>query len=138
MFLLWTSNAFEKAFKKGVYAWLLKKIVWNVFSIQALSRPKIALLNFTIHQFSYSERLIHSKRHLKRSLCIQFKENPLSHFSMRESLPKPEICIPNLDFHQCFFSKRLLYLKRHLQGNYYMLFGENHSNRFFEIRTSEI
>ena len=65
--------------------------------MQALPRPKIALLNLGIHQFSYSELLIHLKKHLKRSLFIEFKENPLNHFSLRESLPKPEIGIPNLD-----------------------------------------
>ena len=76
---------------------LKKNKVWFVFSIQGLPRPKIALLNVGIHQFSSSKRLIHSKMHLKRSLCIDFKENPLSHFSLRESLSKPfsgfSICI---------------------------------------------
>ena len=106
--------------------------------MQAFPRPKIALLNLGIHQFSYDERLIHSKRHLKRNLCFEFKENPLSNISLRESLPKDETGIPNLDFHQCFCSKRLFYRKRHLKGNYYMLFEENFSSRFFETRTSEI
>ena len=46
----------------------------TIFAIYVLKRPKIGLPNLFFHQFSYSERLIHSKRHLKRSLCIEFKE----------------------------------------------------------------
>ena len=98
--------------------------------MQALLRPKIRLLNLDIHQYPYSEWLIHSKRHLKRSLCFEFKENPLSHFSSRELLPKSEIGIPNLDFHP-FCSERQFYPKWYLKRNYYMLFEENHSSRFF-------
>ena len=56
----------------------------------------------------------------KRHLSIEFKENLLNYFSLRESLPKPKSVIPNLDFHQCFCSKRLIYPKSDLKGNYYM------------------
>ena len=98
--------------------------------IQAFPRFKIWLLNLNIHQFSYSEQPIHLKRYLKRSLCIEFKENPLSYFSSRESLLKLKIVILNLNLHQCFCSKRLFYLKRHLKGNYCMLFEEKHSSSF--------
>ena len=138
MFLSCTSNAFQKTFKKEFMHGVLKKIVWTVFSMKALPRSKTALLNLSMHQFSYSERLIHLKKHFKRSLFIGFKENPLSHFSLRKSLPKSETDIPNLDSHQCFCCKRLFYPKWHQKGNFYMLFEENHSNRFFETRTSEI
>ena len=48
----------------------------TVFSIHALPKPKIGLLNLDIHQFSYNERLIYSKSHLKKSVCFEFKENP--------------------------------------------------------------
>ena len=51
----------------------LKKIVEAVFSTHALPRPKTGLLNLDIDQFFYSERLMHSKRHLKRSLSIELK-----------------------------------------------------------------
>ena len=98
----------------------------------------MSLLNLDICQFYNSERLIHSKRHLNRSLCIEFEENPLSNFSLSDSLPKPEINIPNLDCHQCFCIKRLFYSKIYLKGNYYMLFEEIHSSIFFETRISEI
>ena len=112
-----------------------KKNRLNFFS---LPRPKIALLDLGLHKFSYSERRIHPKTHLKRKLCIEFKVNPLRHFSLRESFPKPEIGIPNLDFYQCFCSKRLFNPKRHLKVNYHILFEENHLSRFFETRTSAI
>ena len=124
---MWTINAFEKTFKRSL-CMALKKIDWTVFSIQTLPRPKIALLNLDIHQFSYSERLIHMKRHLKRSLFIEFKENPLSHFSFRESLPKPEIGILNLDFCQCYCGKRLFCPEWYLKGNNYNV------RLFFSIR----
>ena len=87
-----------------MYLWLLNKIVGAVFSIHALPWPKVELLNLDIHQFSYNERLIHSKWHLRRSLCIEFKENPMSHFLLKETLPKPKIGLPNLGFHQFFRS----------------------------------
>ena len=109
-----------------------------MFSIQAIPRPKIASLNLGIHQFSYCKRLNYSERQLKGSLCVEFKENLLSYFSLTESLPKPEIGMPNLDFNQFFCSKRLFYPKRHLKRYYYMLLEENHSSRFFETRTTEI
>ena len=115
-----------------------KKNRSNHFFMHVLPTPKIASLNLGIHIFSYSERPIHSKRHVKGILCIEFKENPFSYFSLRESLPKLEIGIPDLGFRQCFCSKRLFNPKRHLKGNYYMLFEEKHSSRFFETRTSEI
>ena len=82
-----------------------KKNCLNSFLMPALLRPKIVLLNLDMHQFSYNKQLIHLKKHLKRSLCIEFKENSLSHFSLRESFLKPKIGIPNLDLHQCFYSK---------------------------------
>ena len=125
---------------KRSYEWRLKKIIWIVFFKQALPRLKMKLLNLDIHQFYYSVRLIHLKRHLKISLIIELKENPLSHFSLRESLPKLEIGIPNLDFHQCSCSssKQLFYPKWHLKGNYYILFEKNHSSRFLETHTSKI
>ena len=41
--------------------------------MQALSETKIRLLNLCMHHFSYCGRLIHLKRHLKRSSCIVFK-----------------------------------------------------------------
>ena len=44
--------------------------------MQALSRPKIRLLNLDIHEFSYIEQLIHSKKNLK-SLCSEFKKKIL-------------------------------------------------------------
>ena len=44
------------------------------FSIQALPWPKIALLNFDIRQYSYSERLILSKRHLKEVYVLNLKK----------------------------------------------------------------
>ena len=50
-----------------------KKTFETVLFIQALPIPKVALLNLGVHQFSYSELLIHLKRHLKRSLCMTFK-----------------------------------------------------------------
>ena len=101
-----------------------------VFSMHALPRSKIELLSSDFHQFSYSERLMNSKRHLKRSLCIKLEENPLSHVSLRESLLKPKIGIPNLDYCHCFCSKRLFYPKTHLKRNYYMLFHEKGSSSF--------
>ena len=45
------------------------------FLIHALPWPKIGLPYLDIHQFPYSERLMHSKRYLKRSLSTEFKEN---------------------------------------------------------------
>ena len=96
--------------------------------MQALPKPKIRLLNLDIHQFSYRERLIHSKRHLKRSLCIEFKENPLSHFSSRESLPKLKIGRPNLDQHKIFCCKRLIHPKRHLKRSLCIEFLKNHQS----------
>ena len=112
---MWKTIAFEMKFKKSLYM-AFKKIVWTVFSIPALQRPGMALLNFGMHQFSLSEWLIHSKKRLKRNLLIEIKGNPLSHFSFRESFPNTEIAIPNLVFHQCFCSKRLFYPTRHLKG----------------------
>ena len=139
MFLLWTTNVFEKAFKKELLCMAFKrKVCWTNFSIQALPRPKNASLNLGIHQFSYSEWLIHLKRHLTGSLYIEFKENSLSYFSLRESHPKPKIGMPNWDSHQCFCSKRLFYPKRHLKGNYIFCLKKNHSSKFFETRTNEI
>ena len=70
------------------------------------------------------------KKYLKRGFCIEFEENPLSHFSSRESLPKLKTGKPNLDFHQCSCGERLFYPKRHLKENYHMLFKENHFSRF--------
>ena len=63
-----------------------------------LPRSKVELLNSAMHQFSYSGRTIHFKMNLKRSLCIEFKENALSHFSLGESLQKLKIGMPNLEF----------------------------------------
>ena len=71
--------------------------------MQELPRPKIRLQNLDIHQFSYSERLIHSKRHLKRSLFNELKENIESQFLLKESFPKPKIGLSNLDFYLFFF-----------------------------------
>ena len=51
----------------------LKKTIGAVFSLH-LPRPKIGLHNVDIHHISYSERLIHWKRHLKKSLSIEFKK----------------------------------------------------------------
>ena len=93
-----------------------KKIVWAIILIQALPRPKIAVLNLTIHQFSYREQVIHSKMHRKRSLNIKLKKSTLSHFSLSESHPKSKNGEPNLNFHQCFCSKRLFYPKWHQKG----------------------
>ena len=78
----------------------------NVFLMHALPRPKIGQPNLDFHQFSYSERLIHSKRHLK-CLCIEVEENRQSHLLLRESLSKPKIGLTNVDFHEIFCSKRL-------------------------------
>ena len=72
-----------------------KKNRSNHFFMHVLPTPKIASLNLGIHIFSYSERPIHSKRHVKGILCIEFKENPFSYFSLRESLPKLEIGLTN-------------------------------------------
>ena len=115
----------------------VKIIVWIVFSMRTLWRPKIALLNLDMHQFSYSDRLIHLKKHLKRSLFTEFRVNPMSHFSSMESLPKREIGIPNVDFYHYLCSKQLIFSKWHLKGNYYMFFEENHSSRFFEHALSK-
>ena len=133
------TNEFENISKR-VFCIAFKKKKRNIqtdFLIQALLRSKIGLLNLDIHKFSYTEWLIHSKRHLKISFSIKFKENPLSYFSLRESLLKPKIGKSNLDFHQCFCNKWLFYQKRHLKRNC-MLFEENHSCRFFEAWTSKI
>ena len=96
--------------------------------------PEIRVLNLDIHQFSYSERLIHSKIHLKRSLCIELKEKP---YLLRESPPKPKISLSNLDFHQFFYGERLFHPKRHLKGNCYMSFEDNRSSCFFKTRISK-
>ena len=101
-----------------------KKNVRTVFSIQALPKPKIGILNWDINQFFYSEWLIHSKRYQKRNLCIELKENTLSYFSLRVSLPKPKIGKSDLNFHQCFCSKRQFYPIKHLKRiNIYCLKG---------------
>ena len=52
----------------------LNKIVWAVFSIHALPWPKIRLLNFVIHQFFHSERLINSKSILKEVYISSLKK----------------------------------------------------------------
>ena len=49
---------------------------------ESLMKPKTGLPNFNFYQFFYDERLSHWKRHLKRNLCIEFKENHLSHISL--------------------------------------------------------
>ena len=87
------------------------------------------------HQFFYNERLMHSKMHLNRSLCIEFEENRYSRFLLRESLPTPKIGL--LNFHRFFGSKRLLRPKMHQKGNLYVGFEETRSSCFFETRTSE-
>ena len=56
----------KRHIKRNLCTAFKKKIVWIVFSIQELLRPKIVLLNLDIYQFSYSERLINAKRHLHR------------------------------------------------------------------------
>ena len=93
------------------------------------------LLNLGIHQFSYRERLIHSKRHLKRSFCVEFKENLLSYFLMRESLPKSKIL---LGLPSMFLYEATILSEKTSKWELFYLFEENHSDRFFEIRTSEI
>ena len=133
-----TTTAFEKISKREFMHWRLKKIVRTVCSIQAIPRPKLGLLYMDMHQFFYNEQLIPSKWHLKRSLCFEFYENPLSHFSLRESLLEPKIFIPNFGSLQCVCSKRLFSTKRHFKGKIYMLSKENHSSKFFETRISEI
>ena len=72
------------------------------FSIHELPRREIGLTNLSIHKYSYSERQIHSKRLLKKSLSIDLKENHLSHFFSRERLLEPKNGLPNLVFHQFF------------------------------------
>ena len=66
-------------------------------TIHVLLGSKIRVLSLSIHQFPYSKGLIHSKRQLKRILCTEFKDIPLNHLSLRESLPKPKTGEPNLD-----------------------------------------
>ena len=85
------------------------------FSVRALPRTKIGLPNLDFHQFSCDEGLIHSKRHLKRSLYIEFEENCLSRFLLKESLPELKFCVSNSDFRQFSCSKWLLYFKTHLK-----------------------
>ena len=110
-----------------------KKIAWGFFSKHALPRPKMGLLNLDIHQYSYSEWLIHSKRHPKRSLYIEFEEYRLSHILLRESLPKPKIGLPHLNFHNFICIVNDYYFR----GNFYIAFEGNCKNCCLETRTSE-
>ena len=77
---------------------------------------KTALRNLDIHEFSYSERLIHLKRNLK-SLCIEF--------SLGESLPKPKTGIRNLGFNKFFCGNRLIHSKKHVTRCLFIKFEEN-------------
>ena len=55
--------------------------VTAVFSINTIPRPKVGLPSLDIHQFSsVNERLILSKRHLKRSICVEFQKKSLEPF----------------------------------------------------------
>ena len=57
----------------------------TVFSKYEFPRLEIGQPNFDFYQFSYRERLVHSKKHLKRRLRIEFEENRYSHFCLRET-----------------------------------------------------
>ena len=106
------TDTFEKT-SEVVFLWHLKKIVRAVFSRHALPKTKIGLPNLDTYQFFYCERLIQSKRHLKRSLCIEFNENCLSHFLLREPLPKPKNGLTNLNFHKFFCNKYYIYIQKY-------------------------
>ena len=77
---------------------VLKKTVRAFFSIYALLRPKIWLPNVDSHQFSYNERLTHSKKHKKKNLHIVFEEKRAV-FSIL-ALSRSTIGLANLDTHQ--------------------------------------
>ena len=77
------------------------------FLIHALRRAKTELPNLNFRQFFYSERLIHSKWHLKRSMILNLKKIITAVFLLREPLPKPKIGQPNFDFGQFFCCKQL-------------------------------
>ena len=45
------------------------------FYKQAFPKVEICLPNLDFHQFFCSKRPLHSKKHMKRCLCIEFQEN---------------------------------------------------------------
>ena len=71
------------------------------FLRHVLPKTKIELLNLDIHQFFYSEQLMHLKLHSKGSLCMAFKENPTTCFFMHVH-PRSKIRLLNLDMHHNF------------------------------------
>ena len=74
--------------------------------------------------------------HLKRTLCVDFVENCLSRFLLRESFSKLTIRVPNLEFHQFQRKKILLLPKRHLTGKFfYDVLRKIFRTVFFQERT---
>ena len=53
----------------------LKKIVYSVFSKHTLPKAKIWLVYLNFHKFFSNECQIHSKKHVKSCLCIEFEVN---------------------------------------------------------------
>ena len=64
-----------------------------------LPKPKTGILNLDTNQFPFSERLLHSKKNLKRGLYVALKDRVKFIFLLRDLLPKPKTGLPNLDFH---------------------------------------
>ena len=56
------------------------KIIRVDFLRHSLPKPKTGLQNFDFDEFASGKRLIHSKKHTKKCLFIEFKENHLSRF----------------------------------------------------------
>ena len=73
-----------------------------------------------IYQFSYSERIVHSKRYLKGNFYGIWKKNYYRHFLLRETLPKPKISLPNFDSINYSVVNNYYYSKSHLKGNIYL------------------
>ena len=59
---------------------MFKKIVRAVFLNTCTLETENWVQNLDIHQFSYSEILIHSKRHLNGDFYMAFEENCSSYF----------------------------------------------------------
>ena len=103
--------------------WGLKKIIQAIISRHTLPKTKIYSSNLDIHQFSYSEQLMHLEIHLKSSLYMMFNEKSLEPFFFSvHVVPTPKTRLPNLEFNHFFCSKWLLHPKRHLKGNFYLVF----------------
>ena len=104
-----------------------EKNPWSFIYIYALLKAKISLPNLDIYQFSYSERLIHSKSY---PITYGVWRKSLEAFFIEKPLPKLKLA-----FHQFFCNKRLLHAKRFLKGNFCMVFEENYSSCLNETRT---